>query len=324
MKYLRDDKWPERISQELRPYFTKRNELSIEDDIIMWGLQVVIPSCYCHKILSKRHKNHLGMSRMKSLSRLHIWFPKIDKEIEKFVKTCETCEILSNNPNKNSLPPWDWPIEPMNRVHIDFFEFENNKFLAMVDSYSKWIELKVANSWKTDNTIKTLKLWFSQFSIPKQLVSDNGVQFTSTEFKSFIEKTGINHIRTAIYHQSSNGQVERYVQTIKQALRAEKQSKKPIDEKINDFLMSYRSTPHTTTSFMPAQLFIGRNISTKIDLIKPSRLIVKKKSHDENEIRSFSSKDNVIVRFFGGKEHWKNGKILKKLSCKMYLVSVDG
>ena len=37
LKYLRDDKWPEHISQELRPYFTKRNELSIENDI-MWGL----------------------------------------------------------------------------------------------------------------------------------------------------------------------------------------------------------------------------------------------------------------------------------------------
>ena len=59
-------------------------------------------------------------------------------------------------------------------------------------------------------------------------------------------------------------------------------------------------------------------------MIKPSRLIVKKKSHDEKKIRSFSSKDNVIVRIFGGKEHLENGKILKKLSCKMYLVSVDG
>ena len=90
---------------------------------------------------------------------------------------------------------------------------------------------------------------------------------------------------------------------MKQAIRAEKQSKKPIDEKVNNFLMSYRSTPHTTTSFTPAQLSIGRNISTKIDLIKPSRLIVKKKSHNENEIRSFSPKDNVIVQVFGGKEH---------------------
>ena len=105
------------------------------------------------------------MSRMKSLSRLHIWFPNIDKEIEKLVKTCETCEKLSNNANKSPPHPWDWPIEPMDHVHIDFFEFENNKFLAMVDSYSKCIEIKVANSWKTDNTIKA-----SQFGIPKQLV----------------------------------------------------------------------------------------------------------------------------------------------------------
>ena len=61
----------------------------------------------------------------------------------------------------------------MNCVHIDSFEFENNKFLAMVDSYSKCIKIKVDNSWKADNTIKRLKLWFSQFVIPKQLVSDN-------------------------------------------------------------------------------------------------------------------------------------------------------
>ena len=133
----------------------------------MWGLRVVIPSCYYHNILSELHKNHPGMSRMKLLSRLHIWFPNIDKEIEKLVKTCETCEKLSNNTNKSPPHPWDWSIEPMDRVHIDFFEFENNKFLAMVDSYSKWIEIKVANSWKADNTIKTLKLWFSQFGIPK-------------------------------------------------------------------------------------------------------------------------------------------------------------
>ena len=53
----------------------------------------------------------------------------------------------------------------------------------------------------------------------------------SIEFKSFIEKTGINHIRMAIYHQSSNGQVAKYVQTIKQALRAEQQIKNLIDEK---------------------------------------------------------------------------------------------
>ena len=101
-----------------------------------------------------------GMSRMTSLSRLHIWFPNIDKEIKKLVKTCETCEKLSNNPNKSPPNPWDWSIEPIDHVHIDLFEFENKNFLAMVDSNSKWIEIKVANSWKTGNTIKTLSFGF--------------------------------------------------------------------------------------------------------------------------------------------------------------------
>ena len=72
--------------------------------------------------------------------------------------------------------------------------------------------------------------------------------------------------------------------------------------------MSYRSKSHTTTSFTPAKLFIGRNISTEIDLIKPFRLIFKKKSHDENEIRSFSSKANAIVRFFSGKNFGEKEK----------------
>ena len=74
----------------------------------MWRLRVVIPSCYRHKILAEFHKNHPGMSRMKSFSRLYIWFPNIDKEIEKLVKTSETCEKLSNNLSKSPPHPWDW------------------------------------------------------------------------------------------------------------------------------------------------------------------------------------------------------------------------
>ena len=44
-------------------------------------------------------------------------------------------------------------------------------------------------------------------------------------------------------------------------------------------------------------------------MIKPSRLIVKKRSHDENEICLFISKDNVVVQFFRQQktlEKWKH------------------
>ena len=65
---------------------------------------------------------------MISLSRLHIWFLNIDKEIERLVKTSETYEKLSNTPNKSLPHPLDWPVQPMDCVHIDLFEFENNFF----------------------------------------------------------------------------------------------------------------------------------------------------------------------------------------------------
>ena len=79
----------------------------------------------------------------------------------------------------------------------------------------------------------------------------------------------IKHIRTAAYHQSSNGQAERYVQTVKNGLESNYCNNKTLKERLFDFLTSYRSTPHTVTNRTPAELFIGRNFRNRIDLIKP-------------------------------------------------------
>ena len=51
------------------------------------------------------------------------------------------------------------------------------------------------------------------------VVSDNGSSFVSSEFKSFLQKNGIKHITSAPYHPSTNGLVERAVQTFKQGMK---------------------------------------------------------------------------------------------------------
>ena len=55
--------------------------------------------------------------------------------------------------------------------------------------------------------------------ILKSIVSDNGPQFISSEFKTFCENNGISHITMAVYKPSTNGQCERVVQIVKSALR---------------------------------------------------------------------------------------------------------
>ena len=70
-------------------------------------------------------------------------------------------------------------------------------------------------------TIKELRQLFAAQGLPEQVVSDNGPQFASSEFSLFLKSNGVKHIRCAPYHPSSNGAVERFIQTFKKAMKAE-------------------------------------------------------------------------------------------------------
>ena len=69
-------------------------------------------------MLKELHQNHPGISQMKSISKIHIWFPNIDHKIENIVTSCQNCENVSNEPKKSQPHPWDWPTNPIDRVHI--------------------------------------------------------------------------------------------------------------------------------------------------------------------------------------------------------------
>ncbi|CAM5142082.1 unnamed protein product [Natator depressus] len=142
-------------------------------------------------------------------------------------------------------------------------------FLVVVDTHSKWPEVSIMQSTSAESTIQ--KLWglFSLFGLPEQLVSDNGPQFISQEFKNFMKANGIHHITSAPYHPSTNGLAERFVQTIKQALKLGR-GQLSIQKHLDTFLLSYRNTPHATTKASPAFLMIGRQLRTCLDLLKPS------------------------------------------------------
>ena len=160
LSHLQNGKWPDKISDNIKPYYNKQKELTIEDGVILWGLRVTVPEQLRKKVLKELYQNHPGISRMKSLSRIHIWFPNIDHEIQNIVKPCQSCEKVSHEPNKSQPHPWDWPAHPMDQVHIDYFEYNKNNFLIMVDSYSKWLDVEILSHCDTTNTTLCLSKWF--------------------------------------------------------------------------------------------------------------------------------------------------------------------
>ena len=140
---------------------------------------------------------------------------------------------------------------------------------VVTDAHSKWPEVCVMDSTTSSKTISVLREMFARYGLPRQLVSDNGPQFTSGKFKQFLHANGIKHITTAPYHPSSNGAAERLVQTVKQAIRAGHQRREPLERTLAVFLLQYQVTPHATTGVSPGALFFGRPLHTRLDLLKP-------------------------------------------------------
>ena len=133
-------------------------------------------------------------------------------------------------------------------------------FLVVVDSHYKWPEVYEMSTTTTSKTIKKLQFLFASYGLPQQVVTDNVPQFTSEEFEVFMKKNGVKHTHCAPFHPSSNGAVERFNQTFKQSLRASEKDGRTLSHRLADFLLTYRSTPHTTMNQTPSSLFLYREV----------------------------------------------------------------
>ena len=86
------NKWPIKCeSEEFKPYFHRKTELSIAEGCLLWGSRVVVPPQGRSKVITELHEAHPGVSRMKALTRSYVWWPGLDQEIERVVNNCEQC-----------------------------------------------------------------------------------------------------------------------------------------------------------------------------------------------------------------------------------------
>lgn len=279
--------------------------LYIDNDVIHLGNRIVIPPRFHERLLTELHASHIGVVSMKRVIRDIFWWPGISKSIEHMAAKCDGCRKFKKKPPPNSLSVWPFARRPMERCHIDFFEYRGKHVLLMVDAYSKKIWTQLMNSdTTTGKTLAVLYNWFcSETGQPSTIVSDNGPQFTANIFKDKMKLWNIKHVLSPPYHPASNGAAERGVQLYKDRLKKMNVSARPVELYVALAYIGkvHGLTPHSSTDRMPYELIKKGNVPSLFpnllsDVSKQSELTVTRHCTAKlRNRRNFSEGEHVVV-----------------------------
>lgn len=326
--------WPEKkqLQPELIPFFEKRQEISHEENMLLWQNRIIVPATLRASVLAYMHEGHCGVVATKSIARMSVWWPKIDDDIEHLIATCVPCQQHRGKEPETPINPWNVAQGPWERIHIDFTgPYEGLQWFVVIDAFSRWVEIYPMKSATSHGVITFLRTLFARFGICRTIVSDNGSQFISEEFETFCQVNGVKHIKSTPYHSRTNGMVERVIQTFKRHFNSNKSKFPDVQHRLQVFLFWYRISTHTSTQRSPAELFLGRKPATVLDRMKPDVMgnmdhatLKQKMNHDRHtRERSFAPDDTVWTRR-GLDEMWKAGVVKRRTGELSYVVEVDG
>ncbi|XP_068204237.1 uncharacterized protein [Palaemon carinicauda] len=200
------------------------------------------------------------------------------KDVVRHCKSCHQCQMVGK-PNqkitKAPLIPIPAVEEPFTQIVIDIvgplpktktgFQY----MLTIMDRTTRFPEVIPVRCIKSGIVIKHLMDFFSRYGLPREIQSDQGSNFTSREFQAKMNELGIKHNLASSYHPESQGILERFHSTLKNALT--KYCLDHVEEWDKDLpllLFALRSAPSESLGFSPFQMVYGHNVRGPLDLLR--------------------------------------------------------
>ena len=213
----------------------------------------------CHDDLG-----HFGMVRTCYILQDRFFWSNMTHDVRDFINNCPTCATKKASfllPDKLH----SFPISArFDRVHIDLMgpfpeSSSGNKYVVCcIDAFTKWPEAAAIPN-KEACTVANFFLTniISRHGAPQTVVSDNGREFDG-EFAKLLEDCYIEHRHSSPNHPQTNGLVERFNQTLHQALLKSVKGQSDWDQHLNKVLFGYRIGMQATTKYSPFELLYGR------------------------------------------------------------------
>ena len=244
----------------LLPYFSIRDELSVQDQVIIRGSRIVIPKMLRRDVMKKIHTGHLGVNSCLRQARELVYWPGMSTELRQYIEGCHICATYADRNPREPLKMTEIPEYPWQKVATDLFTIAGRDYLITVDYYSQFFEVDYLPNTTSMSVVTKLKHHFARHGIPEEVVSDGGPQYSSSRFKNFADEWAFKHTTTSPYNSKSNGAAEAAVKTAKKIMR------KAAAAKEDPYLgiLNFRNTPTEGIGSSPTERLFGRRTRTMI------------------------------------------------------------
>ncbi|XP_040070203.1 uncharacterized protein LOC115319763 [Ixodes scapularis] len=244
--------------------------------------QLVVPSDLRDFVLKMAHEGilagHQGIKRTTDRILEEFYWPGVQGDVTRFVKSCDTCQRTVPKHLVGRVPLGNMPVieTPFQRVAIDIVgplsqtsEKGNRYALTMVDFATRYPDAVALPSIETEKVAEALLEMFSRVGFPREIISDRGRSFMSGLMREFSRLLSLKHMPTTPYHPMANGLVERFNGTLKRMIRRMcQESPKSWDRYSAPLLFAYREVPQTSLGFAPFDLLYGRYVRGFMAILK--------------------------------------------------------
>ena len=238
--------------------------------------QLVLPRECRRIVLQLAHDTplagHLGKDKTAKRILQRFYWPTLFKDVADYCRSCEACQKTARvRKNKAPLIPLPVVAEPFQKVAMDIVgpllrSRAGNKYILVICDYAtRYPEAVPLRSIDAEHVAEESVKLFSRVGVPKEILTDQGTNFTSQLLKEVHRMLHVHSIRTSPYHPQTDGLVERFNGTLKQMLRkCAAEDGKDWDKYLPYLLFAYREVPQASTGFSPFELLYGHPVQRSV------------------------------------------------------------
>src|SRR2546425_5915945 len=222
---------------------------------------------------------HMGVNKTIKRLAVRFWWPKARSMVAKFIKSCESCQLIARKTKLDRTPivPFPRTQRAWAQVSMDVLGLIRKHssaqpfyILSLVDTYSRWPEITVLRSLTSKAIVDALVATFARTSIPDVLLCDNAGDLVDGLNKSVYAALSIKLQNSMPYHPQSNGIVERFNSVLKKMihLAMNEGSGREWQKKLDILLWGYREAEHAVLGVSPYQMLYGHVGKGPLNTIK--------------------------------------------------------